>query len=137
MCKAGAFISMHHFSPWHSPSKLSSAHLAYRNGSLSCTISRHGIVQASLTLLIWLIEMAAFKSDVGWSLRRTTTTDISTNSNHDDKPTQTHGNFTLGAGRSLRPTVDSPTKLQTATDMIIMCFTYRKGFGHGFDLASE
>ena len=43
LCKAGAFIFMHHFSPWHSLSKLSSAHLAYRNGSYSCTISRHGI----------------------------------------------------------------------------------------------
>ena len=26
------FIFMHHFSPWHSSSKLDSAHMAYRNG---------------------------------------------------------------------------------------------------------
>ena len=44
---------------------------ARQEPSYSCTISRHGIVQASLTLHIWLIEMAAFSSDVGWSLRRT------------------------------------------------------------------
>ena len=30
---------------------------ARQEPSYSCTISRHGIVQASLTLLIWLIEM--------------------------------------------------------------------------------
>jgi hypothetical protein len=69
MCKAGTFIFAHLFSPWHSKAELDSAHLAYRNGSLSCTISRHGIVQVSLSLLIWLIEMAASTSDVSRSLR--------------------------------------------------------------------
>ena len=44
---------------------------ARREPSFLCTISRHGIVQASLTLLIWLIEMVAFSSDVGRSLRPT------------------------------------------------------------------
>ena len=46
----------HLFSPWHSTSKLASVHLAYRKRSLSRTFSRHGIAQASLTLLIWLNE---------------------------------------------------------------------------------
>ena len=31
-----SFINMHHFSPWHSLSKLNSAHLAYRNGATHC-----------------------------------------------------------------------------------------------------
>ena len=50
------FAFAHLFSPWHSSSKLGSAHLAYRKRSLSRTFSRHGIAQASLTLLIWLNE---------------------------------------------------------------------------------
>jgi hypothetical protein len=46
----------HLFSPWQSSSKLGSAHLAYRKRSLTRTFSRHGRAQASLALLIWLIE---------------------------------------------------------------------------------
>ena len=56
------FAFAHLFSPWHSSSKLDSAHLAYRKRSLSRTFSRHGIAQASLTLLIWLIENVRFRA---------------------------------------------------------------------------
>jgi hypothetical protein len=64
---------------------------ARQEPSYPCTISRHGIAKPSLTLLIWLIEMAASNSDVGRSLRPAATIDISTNNNANDKSTQTLG----------------------------------------------